>query len=107
MEKNLKALKTDLNKIIEFAKEGIVSKTIVDNPKVKYILFCLEKRQKLSEHKAPFNAGIYVIKGKGEFLLGKESCVGSCGSFFHMPSGLIHAIVALQDLVFLLIMVKS
>lgn len=97
----------DLNSMIEFAKSGIVSKTILDSKEVRYVLFCFEKGQKLSKHAAPFAAGIHVLRGEGKFLLGGKTYKGTEGSFFHMPPGMVHAISAVKDLVFLLSMVKE
>jgi len=102
-----KALVADLKMMVEFAKSGIVSKTIVDSKDVRYILFCFEAGQKLSKHTAPFAAGIYVLQGEGKFLLGNKAYKGVEGSFFHMPPGLLHAITATKNLVFLLSMVKA
>lgn len=97
----------NLKESVEFAKDGIVSKTLIDIKEVKYVLFCFEKGQKLSKHTAPFAAGILVLEGKGKFLLGSKVYAGKEGSFFHMPPGLIHAVTAEERLVFLLVMVKS
>ena len=105
-QKELAPLISDLKEKIEFAKAGIVSKTIFESPKVKYVLFCLEKGQKLSKHTAPFSAAIYVIEGKGDFLLGDKTYPGKAGSFYLMPSELTHAIKAKENLVFLLVMVR-
>lgn len=96
-----------LNEKIEFAKDGIVSKTLIDKKEIKYVLFCFEKGQKLSKHTAPFSAGILVLQGKGKFLLGSKTYIGKEGSFFHMPPGLIHAVTAEENLVFMLSMVKT
>ncbi len=92
---------------IEYAKDGIISKTLLDTPLLKYILFSFEKNQRLSKHSAPFAAGILVLDGKGKFTLGSKTKIGVRGSFFHMPSGLPHAVFAQEKLVFFLIMAKS
>ena len=97
----------NLKNQIEFAKSGIVSKTLLDTDELKYILFCLEKGQRLSKHSAPFAAGIVVIKGKGKFVLGDKNFTGNTGSFFHMPPKLPHSILAIEDLVFFLVMAKG
>ena len=102
----LMPLVADLSKKVEFAKAGIVSKTIAETKKAKYILFCLEKGQRLSRHTAPFSAAIYVLEGKGSFLLGDKTYTGKPGSFYLMPPGLVHAIKAKANLVFLLVMVR-
>lgn len=106
VQKELTPLIINLKAKIEFAKAGIVSKTISETPKVKYVLFCLEKGQRLSKHTAPFSAAIYVLEGKGDFLLGDKTYQGKAGAFYLMPPGLTHAIKAKDNLVFILVMVR-
>lgn len=98
---------TNLESMIEFAKEGIVSKTFLDRPDLKMVLFCMAKGQSLSEHTASMPASIHVLKGKAIITLGENKYEAAPGLWVYMPAELKHAINALEDFVFLLTLHKS
>ena len=92
----------DIDSMIEFAKDGIVSKTIIDESHGKTVLFCMAAGQSLSEHTASFPVTIYVMRGKAEVKLGDERHSVRPDVFLNLTANLIHAIKAEEDLVFLL-----
>ncbi len=92
----------DLTTLVEFASDGIVSKTLVDEPRVKVVLFAFSAGQTLSEHTASMPAGIHVLQGKASILLGEERHEAGPGTYVYMPAHLSHAVEALEDMVFLL-----
>ncbi len=96
----------DLGSLVQFAQRGIVSKTVYESATLKMVLFCFEKGQALSEHAAPFEAVIHVLQGSADIMLGGEHFEGKPGSLFVMPEGLLHALVAKEQFVFLLSMVR-
>ena len=95
------AIVVDLDGMIEFAKEGIVSKTVADKPHAKIILFSMAAGQYLWEHTASMPAVIHVLRGKGEVKLGRKWHPVKPGAWIHMRTGLDHAVKAAEDLVFL------
>ncbi|MGB9882613.1 MAG: cupin domain-containing protein [Methanomassiliicoccales archaeon] len=101
------AFVTNLETMIEFAKEGIVSKTFLDTPDLKMVLFCMAKGQSLSEHTASMPASIHVMRGKAMIILGENKYEALPGTWIYMPAELKHAINALEDFVFLLTLHKS
>lgn len=101
------AFVTNLETMIEFAKEGIVSKTFLDRPDLKMILFCMAKGQSLSEHTASMPASIHVIRGKAMIILEEKKYEAVPNTWIYMPAELKHAIDALEDFVFLLTLHKS
>jgi len=101
------AFVTNLETMIEFAKDGIVSKTFLDTKDLKMVLFCMAKGQSLSEHTASMPASIHVLKGKAIITLGEKKYEASPGMWIYMPAELKHAISALEDFVFLLTLHKS
>lgn len=103
----LKAHAADLTGMIEFARDGIVSKTVIDEACAKVILFCMEKGQSLSEHTASMPATIQIIQGCASVLMGEERLAAEPGSFYYMPARLNHAIDATDDMVFLLTLFKG
>lgn len=102
-----KAVFKNLEDIIEFAKDGIVSKTVAEVEGNEISLFCMAAGQQLSTHSASFPAVIHVLHGKGEITLGKETCEAKPNSWIHMPKSLPHAVKAIENLVFLLILFKG
>jgi len=92
----------DLSELVQFAERGIVSKTLVDCPKVKLVLFGMKAGQSISGHSAGTPATIHVLSGTGTIQLGETQYDGKPGSIYYMPAGLYHALTATQDLVFLL-----
>ena len=95
-------LVSDIASSIEFAEDGIVSKTILDAPKSKVVLFCMSSGQSLSEHTASMPAVIHVLGGSGTVRLDQDEHPAKEGVWIYMPAGQIHAVNAESDLVFLL-----
>ena len=92
----------DLENMIEFARKGIVSKTITKKAGSDITLFCMSTGQELSTHSASFPAIIHVLKGKGVITLGGQSYDAKPNAWFYMPKGLPHAVQSTDNLVFLL-----
>jgi quercetin dioxygenase-like cupin family protein len=103
----LKAQAAGLIGMIEFARDGIVSKTVIDETRAKVVLFCMEKGQSLSQHTASMPATIQVMQGHASVLMGEERLEAEPGSFYYMPAQLNHAIDATEDMVFLLTLFKG
>jgi quercetin dioxygenase-like cupin family protein len=92
----------ELDKMVQFASEGIVSKTFLERPECKEVLFCMAKGQSLSEHTSSMPATIHVLKGRAVITLGEERHDAAPGTWVHMPKEQRHAVDATEDLVFLL-----
>jgi quercetin dioxygenase-like cupin family protein len=92
----------DLEAAVEFAADGIVSKTLLVQPGANVSLFCMAAGQSMSEHAASCPAAIHVLKGSGAVRLGRKSHQARPGSWYYMPKGLLHALRADEDFVFLL-----
>jgi len=102
-----KAYVANLKEMVEFAKQGTVSKTIIDNDKTKIVLFAMAKDQSLSEHTASTPAVIQVLDGTASVQLGKELYEAVPGTLIYMPPNLPHAVEAREDLVFLLTLIRG
>jgi nitric oxide dioxygenase len=96
----------DLESMIEFPKDGIVSKTILKKAGKDITLFCMSTGQLMSSHTASYPAIIHVLQGKGEVTLANKKYEAKPNAWFYMPPNLPHAIKATQNLVFLLILFK-
>lgn len=97
----------DLTARAEFAEGGIVSKTLVDEPFTKVVLFGFARGQSLSEHTASMPAAIHILSGKGRVMLGEDWHDAGPGGYFFMPPERKHAIDAAEDLVMLLTMFRQ
>jgi quercetin dioxygenase-like cupin family protein len=97
-----KAVAVDLEAAIEFAADGIVSKTLLVQPGANVSLFCMAAGQALTEHTASWPAAIHVLRGSGTVRLGRKNHQARPGSWYYMPKGLLHAVRADEDFVFLL-----
>jgi quercetin dioxygenase-like cupin family protein len=92
----------NLDDMVEFARDGIVSKTLVDEGPTKVVLFSFSPGQSLSEHTASVPASIHVLHGQASILLGDERYEAGPGSYVYMPAELRHAVDASENMVFLL-----
>lgn len=91
-----------LNDMIEFPKQGILSKTIHEGPSGEADLFMLPKGEKISAHTSARDAAVLILQGEADFMLGEQWHRVKVGDWFLMDAGLIHALTAVEDLVFLL-----
>ncbi len=96
----------DLASMIEFPREGIVSKTVLKTTGKDVTLFCMATGQLLSSHTSSYPAIIHVLQGKGEVTLAKKKYEAKANSWFYMPAVLPHAIKSTENLVFLLTLFK-
>jgi len=97
----------DLEEWVEFAKDGIVSKTVIDEPRTKVVLFAMVPGQSLSEHTAGMPAAIHVLRGRASVLLGGDRHQVAPGTYIYMPANLSHAVDAEEELVFLLTLFRG
>ena len=101
------SLTANLKDLVQFAESGIVSKQVATTPEAKYILFCLDKGQELSEHTASVPAAIVILEGQADVKVGERALDGVTGLFVHMPPNTPHSLLARERLVFLLVMYQK
>ncbi len=107
MKTAAKSVYINLEDLIEFARDGIVSKTLVKNADREVGLFCMSYGQSISTHTSRFPAVIHVLYGKGEVTLANEKFDAKPNAWFYLPAGLPHSIEATENLVFLLTLFKQ
>jgi len=93
--------------MIEFAKDGIVSKTVLKAAGREVSLFCMSTGQGLSSHTSSYPAIIHVLQGKGEVTLANKKYEAKPNAWFYMPANLPHAVQSTENLVFLLTLFKG
>jgi quercetin dioxygenase-like cupin family protein len=97
----------DLDGLIEYAQDSIVSKTILDKLVGTITLFAFDEGQKLSEHTAPYDAVVQVIDGRGQLTIGGEQVTVSAGEIVIMPGNMPHSVTADQRFKMLLTMIRA
>lgn len=96
-----------LDKLIDYAADSVVSKTLLDKPVGTLTLFAFDQGQRLSEHTAPFDAVVQVVDGEGVITIdGKDHTVGT-GEIVIMPANVPHAVNAEKKFKMLLTMIRA
>jgi len=96
-----------LEKLVGYAADSIVSKTILDKPVGTLTLFAFDEGQKLSEHTAPYDAVVQVLDGRAAVTIdGRENLV-QAGELIIMPANVPHAVAAAERFKMLLIMIRA
>ena len=97
----------NMAELIEYAKDSIVSKTILDKSAGTITLFAFDQGQKLSEHTAPYDAVIQVLDGKSQVIIAGETNELSQGQIIIMPANVPHAVNAGERFKMLLTMIRE
>jgi quercetin dioxygenase-like cupin family protein len=96
----------DLAKEAEPPADGILSRPIHQDDKIKAVVFGFGQGQELSEHTAAKPAMLLFVKGEAIVGLGGDSQEAQVGTWIHMPAGLKHSIKANTPMVMLLVLLK-
>ena len=92
---------------LQFNKERVVSKVIIETPFSKEIRILLGKNQFMKEHKAPFPIIIHILSGEIDFGLAGEVHALKKGDILSLEANVPHNLKALQDSVVRLSLSKS
>ena len=107
LNENLLAQASDLEHLIGYQADSIVSKTIIGKKTGTVTLFAFDKGQGLSEHTAPFDAMVYVVDGEAEITIAGRVIVAKKGEMIILPADKPHSLKALNQYKMLLVMIKS
>jgi len=103
-------LKTEISKLadsIKYQKNSVVSKEVIKKPTGTVTLFSFDKGQGLSEHKAPFDALVYVVDGKVGITISSKQYNLKKGEMIIMPANQPHSLKAVEKFKMILIMIRS
>lgn len=92
--------------IIDIPQDSILSRTLLDTPELKLVVFHFAAGQELSEHTASMPAIIQIISGEARLTLGSEVREASLGAWVYMPAHLKHAVYAKTPVIMLLQLIK-
>jgi quercetin dioxygenase-like cupin family protein len=92
---------------VDYSEGGIVSKRVIDRPTGNVSLFAFDKGQRLSEHKAPFDAMVQVVEGHAEIVIDGIPYKVQAGETIIMPANITHAVNAVEKFKMVLTMIKG
>ena len=87
--------------------DGILSRTLYSDERVKVVLFAFAAGQELSEHTASMPAVVQIVKGTALLKLGGDLIDAGVGTWVHMPAQLSHSVQAKTPVVMLLLLLKG
>lgn len=97
----------DLAKEVDVPVNGILSRTLFNNDRIKVVVFAFDKGQELSEHTASMPAMLQFVSGDADLTLGTEPRSATAGSFVYMQPELPHSVKAKTPVVMLLVLLKN
>jgi quercetin dioxygenase-like cupin family protein len=97
----------DLAREVEPPVDGILSRTLYNNDRVKAVIFGFGAGQELSEHTASMPAVLHFVQGEATLTLGGDTVEAKPGTWVRMPAELQHSIQARTPLVMLLLLLKQ
>jgi len=107
MNENVTSETLNLNEIIDYQEDSVVSRTLIKKKTGTVTLFAFDQGQALSEHTAPFDAMVYILDGEAEITISGKAFHLNTGEMIIMPANEPHALKALKKYKMLLIMIKS
>jgi len=93
--------------LIDYQRGSVVSRTLLDKESGTVTLFAFGKGEGLSEHTAPFDAMVYILKGNLKIRIANKDYELTDGEMIIMPSNEPHSIKAREKSKMLLVMLKS
>jgi len=97
-EKNTGSIK----EMVEYPKEGVLSKDIVKTKRNNVSLFCMAAGTEMGEHTSTKQGFIYVVEGRGIFNLEGKDIKMLPGVFIFMKENAIHSLKAEENTAFIL-----
>ena len=82
--------------LLDYQEGSIVSRTLIDKKAGTVTLFAFDEGQGLSEHTAPFDALVHIIRGEAEITISGNAIHVKGGEMVIMPAHEPHALRALK-----------
>jgi len=79
---------------VQVAPAGIVSRTLLQSPELRVVLFAFDGGQELTTHTSRRRALLQVLSGEGDFFFDGAWHRQAAGSLIHLPPGHSHAVRA-------------
>ena len=95
-----------LKDLIDYSKDGILSKKLIKNENIDVTLFCMAGGTELSEHTSTKEGFIYVVEGNGIFNLEGKKIEMIPGVFISMKKNAVHSLKAEENTSFILSLIS-
>lgn len=96
----------ELAKEVAPPQDGILSRTLFQDDKLKVVLFGFGAGHEMSEHTASKPAIMHFLHGQANVTLGSDAHEVGAGAWMHMPPNLPHSITAKTPTTMLLLLLK-
>jgi quercetin dioxygenase-like cupin family protein len=97
----------DLLGEVTIPKDGILSRAVYADDRLKAVIFGFDAGQELSDHTASMPAVIHILQGDAEIALGVDVLQASPGTWIHMEANVTHRVSARTPTVMLLLLLKD
>ncbi|MBT6689828.1 cupin domain-containing protein [archaeon] len=92
----------NIKEMIEYPREGILSKEICKDDKLDLGLFCMAAGTVMGDHTSVKTAFVQVVEGDGVFNLEGKDIVMKPGVVILMKAGAVHNLKAIENTAFIL-----
>lgn len=92
--------------LVEYQPASVVSREIIKKNTGTITVFAFDEGQGLSEHKAPFDALVYIFDGEADILIADKVYRATEGDMIILPVDVIHALKAITKFKMALIMIR-
>jgi quercetin dioxygenase-like cupin family protein len=86
----------DVTTSLEIPDEGVLSKVLYRDDKIRVVGFAFDTGQELTEHTAAVPVVIQVVSGRFEFTTGDQTTEIGPDSWVHLSASVPHSVVALE-----------
>lgn len=93
--------------LVDYQKDAVVSRQIVNKPAGTVTIFSFDKGEGLSEHTAPFDALVQMLDGESQVTISGKPYRLAAGDMIIMPAGQPHSLKALERFKMALVMIRS
>ena len=108
MTENIKAKALNIQNLVKYQNDTVVSREIIKKELGTITFFAFDKGQGLSEHAAPFDAMVQIIDGEAEITISGVKNTVKTGEIIIMPANEPHALQAVNmPYKMILTMIKS
>ena len=94
MSGDIKAQALDVQFLVDYQDDTVVSREVIKKELGTVTFFAFDQGQGLSEHSAPFDAMVQVIDGEAEITISGKVHTVSAGQMIIMPANEPHALQA-------------
>jgi len=97
---------SNLSGLVDYQEGLVVSRTIIDKKTGTVTLFAFDENQGLSEHRAPYDAMVYVLEGEADVTVSGKPLKLKQGEIIIIPANEPHALNAKTKFKMLLTMIS-